>query len=169
MKQSLLSLAFGLPFAYGLVAYFFTLGGSDMQASASLAIIGGLIGSLVASLPGMVWGLVWIWKEYRAKADFRVSAKILVASSIASVVTYLLINSLTLPWILTLAAGFVVFLVVFLVVAPLLGAVNRMDIENFRTMFSGLGVISKVLNVPLLFMRKMCKSNVPEKIVANDS
>ena len=57
MKQSILSLAVGLPLAYVLVAYFFTLGGSDLQASASLAVIGGLIGSLVASVPGMVWGL----------------------------------------------------------------------------------------------------------------
>jgi hypothetical protein len=50
-----------------------------------------------------------------------------------------------------------------LVAAPLLGAVNQMDIENFRAMFSGLGVVSKVLNVPLMFMHKMCKGNSIKK------
>jgi hypothetical protein len=58
-----------------------------------------------------------------------------------------------------------VFVLVFLVAAPLLGAVNRMDIENFRAMFSGLGVVSKVLNVPLLFMRKFCRvDSAKEKV-----
>jgi O-antigen/teichoic acid export membrane protein len=163
MKQSVLSLVAGLPLAYLLVAYLASMGGP------SFAVIGGIIGSLIASTPGMVWGLVWIWKNYGAKADFGISAKIFVSSATASVVTFLLISILSLPWIFTLVAGFVVFLVVFLVAAPLLGAVNRIDIENFRTMFSGLGVVSTVLNVPLLFMKKMCKGDVPEKVLPSDN
>jgi hypothetical protein len=163
MKQNLLSLPVGLALAYLLVAYFFTLGGVDTQASSSLAVIGGIIGILVASVPGMIWGLVWIWKNYRAKADFRISAKIFAASGIASAVTFLAINIFSLPWILTLLAGFLIFLLAFLVTAPLIGAVNLTDVENLVTMFSGLGVISKVLNIPLLFMRKLCKANTSKE------
>jgi stage V sporulation protein B len=163
MKQSVLSLVVGLPLAYLLVAYLASTGGP------SFAVIGGIIGALIASIPGMVWGLVWIWKNYGAKADFGVSAKIFAASALASVVTFLLISILNLPWIFTLVAGFVVFVVVFLTAAPLLGAVNRMDIENFRTMFSGLGVVSTILSVPLLFMRKMCKGEVAEKAPPDDN
>jgi O-antigen/teichoic acid export membrane protein len=160
MKQSVLSLAVGLPLAYLLVSYFASIGGP------SFAVIGGIIGTLIASAPGIVWGLYWIWKNYRVKADFRVSAKIFAASAIASAVTYLFINIFSLAYWMTLAAGFVVFLLVYLATAPLLGAVNQMDIENFRAMFSGLGVVSKVLNVPLLFMRKMCKGNSAKKVLA---
>ncbi len=163
MKQSLLSLAVGLPLAYLLVVYFASIGGP------SFAVIGGIIGSLIASTPGMVWGLDWIWKNYGAKADYSVSAKIFIASSIASVVTFLLVSSLSLPWIFTLIAGFFVFLMIFLIAAPLLGAVNRMDIENFRTMFSGLGAVSTILSVPLLFMRKICKDDVSEKALPDDN
>jgi stage V sporulation protein B len=163
MKQSLLSLAVGLPLAYFLVSYFASVGGP------SFAVIGGIIGALVASTPGMVWGLIWIWKNYRVKADFRVSAKIFAASAIASAVTYLFINIFSLAYWMTLATGFVVFLLVYLVAAPLLGAVNQMDIDNFRAMFSGLGVVSKFLNVPLLFMRKMCKDNAAKKVLPNEN
>jgi O-antigen/teichoic acid export membrane protein len=163
MKQSVLSLAVGLPLAYILVGYFASLGGP------SFAVIGGIIGSLVASTPGMVWGLVWIWKKYRVKADFRVSAKIFAASAIASVVTYLFISVLSLAYLITLAAGFVVFLLVYLVAAPLVGAVNQMDIDNFRAMFSSLGVVSKVLNVPLMFMRKLCRGNFKKKDLPNSN
>ncbi len=159
MKQCVLSLAVGLPLAYLLVSYFASIGGP------SFAVIGGIIGTLIASAPGIVWGLIWIWKNYRVKANFRVSAKIFAASAIASAVTYLFINIFSLAYWMTLVAGFLVFLLVYLATAPLLGAVNQMDIENFRAMFSGLGVVSRVLNVPLLFMRKMCKGNSAKKVL----
>ena len=76
MKQSILTLAIGLPLAYLLVGFFASFGGSNAQASASYAVIGGILGSVIASVPGMVWGLVWIWRKYHVKADFVVSAKI---------------------------------------------------------------------------------------------
>lgn len=169
MKQSILSLLVGLPLAYLLVAFSFSLGGADMQASASLAVVGGIIGSLVASTPGMAWGLVWIWKNYGAKTDFRASARIFAASAIASVAAFLSISIFSLPWIVMLIGGFVVFVLVFLVAAPLLGAINHMDIQNFTSMFSGLGWVSKLLNVPLFFMRRICRSDVPKKVVVNDN
>ncbi len=153
MKQSMLSLAFGIPLAYGMVAYFYAIGG------ASYAVVGGIIGSLLAGMPGMVWGLIWSWKKYHVKADFGNSAKIVAASLLASAAAYLLISLLSLPWWMILVAGFVVFLLVYLAVAPFLGAVNHMDIENFRTMFSGLGIVSKVLGVALRYMRRMCREN----------
>ncbi len=159
MKQSLLSLAFGLPLAYGLVALFYSFGGASGEAAASYAVIGGIIGGLVASLPGTLWAIVWAWKKYRVKADFGISAKILVASVIASIAAYGVISFLSLPYWILLVAGFVVFVIVYLVAAPLLGAVNSMDIENFKSMFSGMGIVSKILHLPLLLMRKLCRNN----------
>jgi O-antigen/teichoic acid export membrane protein len=164
MKQSILSLAVGLPLAYLIVSYFYSIGGP------SFAVIGGILGTLVASTPGVVWGLYWSWKKYRVKADFRISAKIFASSAIASVVTYLFISFLSFPgYLITLVGGFIVFLVVYLASAPLIGAVNQTDIDNFKTMFSGLGVVSKILDVPLVFMRKMCKNNNAEKVLLDSN
>ena len=162
MKQSILSLAFGLPLSYFLVSYFSSIGGP------LYAIIGGEIGTLIAGTPGMIWGLYWIWKNYRVQADFGASAKIFAASAIASVVSYLFVSVLSLPWWLMLASGFFVFLFVYLASAPLLGAVNRTDIANLKAMFSGLGVVGKVLDFPLLFMKKMCRESAAERILAVD-
>jgi len=91
MKQSILSLAVGLPLAYLLVSYFYSIGGP------SFAVIGGIVGTLIATTPNVAWGLYWSWKKYRVKADFRISAKIFASSAIASVVTYLFINFLSFP------------------------------------------------------------------------
>ena len=159
MKQSLLSLAVGLPLAYFMVALFFSFGGSDGLASASYAVVGGLIGALIASMPGMIWGLVWIWKNYKVKADFVVSAKIFAASLVASAAAYALVSFLNLPYWIMLVSGFIVFVLVYLAMAPLIGAFNRVDIDNFSTMFSGLGIVSRVLNLPLQFMRKLCRAD----------
>ena len=162
MKQSILSLAIGLPLAFFLVAYFYLIGG------ASFAVIGGLVGALIATIPNVAWGLYWSWKNYRVKADFNISAKILISSALASVSAFLFISlsTLKIPSGIILLGSFVVFLVVYLTAAPLLGAVNRMDIENFRTMFSSLGIVSKFLNLPLFFMNKMCKGKTEEKTLS---
>ncbi len=165
MKQSLLSLAVGLPLAYLMVAYFYSLGGANAELSASLAVIGGIFGNLIASTPGMVWGLYWSWKNYRVKADFHVSAKIFAASLIASVTSYFSISLLNLPYWMLLAIGFVVFLVVYLASAPIIGAVNQTDLDNLKAMFSGLGIVSKLLDVPLLFMKKCCRANNAKKVL----
>jgi O-antigen/teichoic acid export membrane protein len=157
MKQSLVSLAIGLPFAYLFVAYFASFG-------TSFAVIGGLIGSLLASIPGIVWGLVWSWKNYRVKADFQITGKIFLASVLAAIVTYLITIFLSLPYFLVLLVGFAVFVTIYLIAAPIFGAVNEVDIQNFKAMFAGLGIVSTVLSIPLTFMSKLCKEN-PEKQV----
>ncbi|MCW4003195.1 MAG: oligosaccharide flippase family protein [Candidatus Bathyarchaeota archaeon] len=170
MKQSLLSLVVGLPLAYLMVAYFYSLGGGNLQASAYFAVIGGQIGSIIATTPNVAWGLIWIWRHYHVKADFNISAKIFAASALASAATFLFISFFNaIPWSVMLVAGFVVFLLVYLASAPLLGAINQTDIENFRAMFSGLGIISKILSLPLLFMSKMCicRVNVAKKLLTN--
>jgi len=159
MKQSAINLGVGLPLAYVMVAYFYSIGG------ATFAVIGGILGVLIASIPSTIWGLYWCWKHYGVKADFGNSTRIFAASAIASVVTALFIRLFTLPYVITLMAGFIVFLVVYLVAAPLLGAVNRVDIENFKAMFSGSGIISKILDIPLLFMQKFCRDNNSKKLL----
>jgi len=46
---------------------------------------------------------------------------------------------------------------IYLLAVPLIGAINQMDIDNIRSMFSGLGIISKLLEIPLTLMEKPLK------------
>jgi hypothetical protein len=48
-------------------------------------------------------------------------------------------------------------MLVYLVAAPLLGAINSTDIENFKSMFSSLGFIARIFRIPLLLMEKICQ------------
>jgi O-antigen/teichoic acid export membrane protein len=165
MKQSLLSLAISLPFSYLLITYFASIGGTISQV---LVVIGGILAIMVSTIPGMVWGLIWLWKNYHAKADFKNSGKIFIASTIASVAASAFLVFFSAPYVVLLALGAVIFLIVYLVGAPLIGAVNRVDIDNLKLMVSGLGVVSKVLDFPLMVMRKICKEPPSNELFASE-
>ena len=143
LKTSVLSLIVSIPVAFLLVP--------------PLGINGIIIGLPIAALPGTFIALYIIWKRYGAIADFRASAKILLASGLATVLVYLFLIFFTAPYWVLLVVGFIIFLVVYLISAPLVGAVNQSDINNLRTMFSGIGIISKLLDIPLKIMQTILK------------
>ncbi|MCL1970986.1 MAG: oligosaccharide flippase family protein [Candidatus Bathyarchaeota archaeon] len=153
MKQSLLSIAISVPFAYAIITYF----GVFSAGNESLVVIGGIIAIMVSTIPGLVWGLIWAWKNYRVKADFKNSSKIFAASLLASTATYAATSILNAPYVILLITGAIIFLLVYLTCMPLIGAVNRADIENLKIMTSGLGIISKIVAIPLIIMQKICK------------
>jgi len=141
MYQSIITIIIGLPIGLLFIS--------------TLGFVGLILAGLVSGIPSMVWGLHWIWKHYRAKSDFRSSAKILAASTIAAFSAYIPATFLnTANWV-KLVLGLPIFLVVYVLSAPLIGAVSRTDINNLRNMFSGLGFVSKIVNIPLMAAEKV--------------
>ncbi|MEM3566210.1 MAG: flippase [Candidatus Bathyarchaeia archaeon] len=148
MKLSLITLAFGLPLALLLIP--------------TNGIIGLITTSITAGIPSLFLGLYWIWKRYKVKAETKSSIKIITASLIAAAFTFLAINFIkyAADWI-ELTVGGLTFIITYLITAPLIGAINKTDAQNLKTMFSELGIISKLLNLPLKTMEKL--SNITWK------
>jgi PST family polysaccharide transporter len=143
MKLNILTLFIGVPMAFLMIP--------------QLGIPGVIIVALVAGIPSMFIGLHWAWKRYGTKTDFRASAKIFLSSATAAIATYLSLSVLNAAnWVL-LATGMALFLAIYLTVAPLIGAINQTDINNLRAMFSGLGIMSKLLEIPLTIVEKPLK------------
>ena len=61
-----------------------------------------------------------------------------------------------------IVTGGALFLATYLTVAPLIGAINQTDINNLRAMFSGLGIISKLLEIPLTLVEKLLKTRTQQ-------
>ena len=142
-KQSVLAISIGIPLAFILIPAY--------------GIIGVIVGNLVAGLPSMFWGLYWIWKHYGVKADLTSSTKILAASAFAAIPTYLSIYFLqTADWI-RLAVGGTVFLAMYILTIPLIGAVTLSDINNLKAMFSGLGVVTRIIHALLSSAGKIAR------------
>jgi stage V sporulation protein B len=143
MKLNILTLGIGIPLALLLIP--------------PLGIPGVIVVSIVAGVPSMFISLYWTWKRYGTKVDFRASAKIFLASAIAALTTYLFLNVFTAAAWITFTTGVILFLAIYLIAAPLIGAINQTDVNNLRAMFSGLGIISKLLEIPLTLIEKSLK------------
>jgi O-antigen/teichoic acid export membrane protein len=149
MKQSIIAIMVGLPLGFFLIP--------------TLGITGLIIANIFAGVPGLLWVLYWIWKHYDARADFHSSARILLASGIAAFVTYLPTYFLSAANWTKLVIGLIIFLTVYVFGAPIVGAVSLTDINNLRTMFSGMGVISKIIDIPLKAAEKAAQIRTPNK------
>jgi O-antigen/teichoic acid export membrane protein len=144
LKLSGLTLCIGIPLSLLLIPNFGVLG----------AIISN---SLIAPSFSLIIGIYWTWKHYEIKMDFGNSVRILLASTIAGLTTYLFINTVdAVSWIL-LITGTVLFLIVYLISVPLIGAVNKTDIRNLRFMFSEMGIVAKFLEIPLTLFEKLLR------------
>ena len=143
LKLSLLVLCIGIPISFLLIP--------------PLGITGLIIVGYVGGIPSMIIGIYWVWKKYEVKADFSTSAKIFFASSISGLITYLFISVFSLASWIMLSLGALLFLLIYLIFAPLVGAITQKDINNFRSMFANLGIISKLLEILLILIEKFLK------------
>ena len=146
MKLNMLTLAIGVPIAFLLIPQF--------------GIFGVILASLTAGLPGWFVGLYWLWKHYGTKVDFQSSGKILLASSIAAIITYLFQSFFVAAAWMVLITGVMLFLAIYLIVLPLIGAINQTDVNNLRAMFSGLGIVSKLIEIPLTLVEKSLRIRI---------
>jgi stage V sporulation protein B len=154
MKQSTIAIAVGIPLGLLLIP--------------TLGITGLIIANVLSGVPSTLWVLYWVWKHYRVRADFRSSAKILAASAIAAFTAYVPTTFLnTANWI-KLIIGLIIFLTVYVLGAPMIGAVSLTDINNLRTMFSGISLISRIINVPLSVAEKAAQTKAARTITREE-
>jgi O-antigen/teichoic acid export membrane protein len=144
MKFALLRLGTGLVLSLILIPQF--------------KVVGLIVTMLLIGAPSLFWGLWYIKKQFGATIDLLASAKILLASLIAAVVTHLLLSQLYFGYFTELIIGAVVFLLVYFVSAPLIRAVNKKDVHTLREMLSGLGPLSYVFNIPLSIIEKLSET-----------
>jgi O-antigen/teichoic acid export membrane protein len=143
MKLSILTFATGIPAALFLIPQF--------------GIPGYIFVSFGANIPTIFVSIYWIWKHYEIKVDYQNSTKIFLASAIAAIITYLFLNIfVAADWVL-FTAGFMLFLAIYLIVAPFIGAVNQTDINTLRALFSNLTIISRPLEVLLTVVEQPLK------------
>jgi hypothetical protein len=80
------------------------------------------------------------------------------ASTVAALATYASLDFVNLVEWIRLVIGITIFLAIYIFTAPAIGAVTQTDINNLRTMFSGLGLLSKLINIPLTIAERIAKS-----------
>jgi len=112
-------------------------------------ILGLIATQLTAGIPSLMIALWWIKKHYKATIDWKSSTKILTASAIAAIPTYITATQLSIPNWLTLILGAAIYLTTYMITAPLIGAINKTDIQNLKEMLKTLGPVTPILTTPL--------------------
>jgi O-antigen/teichoic acid export membrane protein len=132
LKMAILTIGIGFPVGYVGIIYF--------------GVLGLIITSLIAGLPSLIWGLAFVRKTYGVSVDWLSSAKILVASAIAALVTFGAISMLNFSSSVELILGTAIFLVVLVPSALLVRSVSLRDIESLRGMVDGLGILGRLFS-----------------------
>jgi O-antigen/teichoic acid export membrane protein len=120
-------------------------------------IVGLLATNIISGVPSMIIALFWIKKNFNATIDLISSVKILLASALASIATFLVSSQLNLNSWITVIIGTVIFSLVYLTAAPLIGAITKKDIQNFKEMLKGLGPLAPLFALPLLMVEKLTR------------
>ncbi|MFW6117274.1 MAG: flippase [Thermoproteota archaeon] len=140
---------------------FFTLASLGLGLPLSLILIplygiyGLIFTTLVAPVPSLVLMSWWVKKNYGFTVKYTASAKIYIASALAAAPTSLLLRQCNLPSWMELALGSTVFLVIYLVAAPLIGALQQNDIINLKKMTGHLGPFTYLLHLLLDITQKI--------------
>lgn len=121
-------------------------------------ILGLLATNIVSGVPSLFIAVWWIKKKYDATINWASSAKILLASTIAAGVTYLTTFQLNLPSLVTLIIGVAIFVAMYFVTTPLVGAITQADVQSFKHMAMGLGPLAPFLILPLSLIERLIKT-----------
>jgi O-antigen/teichoic acid export membrane protein len=118
-------------------------------------VIGLLIVHISVGMPGILISLWWINKHYKATIDWKSSTKIIVASALSGFLTYLVTSQMNLAGWITLIIGSIVFLSSYIIIAPLIGAITYIDIQNLKAMLTSLGPLATIINTLLIPIEKI--------------
>jgi putative peptidoglycan lipid II flippase len=141
LKLTILTTGIGIPVSFVLISQF--------------GIIGLIVTSLTVSLPSYFISLGFIRKRFGVSVDWVSSAKIMLSSAVAGVLTFVLISDLSFSNPMKLVIGVPVFVVVFILVAVATRTVNKVDLNNLRGVVDGLGPLRKPLRFILSIIEKL--------------
>lgn len=119
----------------------------------------GLIATILFSIiPSIILSLWWIKKRYNATINYQSSVKIILASMFSALFTYSIVLFLDVSSWIILILGASIFLLTYLLVAPLIGAINKEDTENLKEMLQALGPLAPILIIPLNIIEKLTEN-----------
>ncbi|MEM2921364.1 MAG: polysaccharide biosynthesis C-terminal domain-containing protein, partial [Candidatus Bathyarchaeia archaeon] len=143
MKLGLANTLVGFPLSLVLVSKF--------------QITGLICAGLISTAPSVILGLWLVKKYWGVTIELDASAKVIAASAIAALATYIVISTLILPYWMLLFGGGLLFFIVYAAMTPIVGAVTKGDLKNLQEMFKEFDLLSSTLSKPISLMEKLTR------------
>ena len=141
MWLSVLTVAIGFPLSFLLISNF--------------GVIGLIATSLTVGLPSLFLSLRFIKNHFAVSLDWASSAKILLSSAIAAILTYLLTLELAFSNPVKLVIGIIAFCVILVAAALFTGTIKRADLINMKEITNSLGPLRGPLRSLLNLLDKL--------------
>jgi len=111
----------------------------------SWSVLGLVVAYVLANAVGILYGMHRSSVNFGARPNFGASVKTLVAAFASAIPTMLLLRVYPIGLaIVSFAVGGLLYLIVYLTLAPLLGALNRADVGNLETIFYKISYLSTI-------------------------
>ena len=141
--RNLLNLGIGVPLSVILIPRF--------------GIVGLLLTMIIVPKPGFFFALWWIRKNFGFTINWDSSAKIYVSAGLASFLAYYLLAATNFRDWVDLLLGGGLFIMTYSLLVPLIGALERVDIQNLRNIMSALGPIAPLFNLFLALVERLTR------------
>ena len=120
-------------------------------------VLGLLVTGITSGIPSLIIALWWINKKFNATIDWISSVKIVLASALATILSFVLTSQLNIAGWITLALRSLIFLASYSITTPLIGAINKTDIQYFRELLKGLAPLDIIFSLPLYIIERLTK------------
>jgi O-antigen/teichoic acid export membrane protein len=131
LKSSIITTCFGAILAFTLVP--------------SYQMVGLLVAMILAPRAGWVYQTLWAKKNLGIFLDVNSTVRLYFSGFAAFVVSYLLVNGLTLHGWVAIVSGGLVFLIVYLITLLLSGVLKKADIEQIDSIVENMGPFTPLL------------------------
>ena len=108
-------------------------------------VVGFIATSLVSTKLGLFYGLWWVRRHFRFSVNWAASFKILIAAAVSYAVTTIYLGSVDLNVWVELLSGGVLLMLVYAVLIPFIGAIDRKDVHNIRSITGNFGPLSYLI------------------------
>jgi len=125
-----------------------------------------LVAQILSFASSTVYGISVISKKFRALPDLKASGRIMIAALLAAVPPVALIQlHLTEVGVVNLVAGGLLYLLTYLTLAPVLGAVDKFDVVNLRTILSFVPLRYRGVEVRFTTFTELGENQVDQNIL----
>ncbi len=118
-------------------------------------VVGLIVAFLLCNMFSLVYGLSVAIKNFHVKLDLKASMKIYFASFLSALPIILLTTIFPLNGVPSLVINFPIFLLIYLMLLPVTGAIDQSDIENFQMMFGKIKLAWYILKPIVKFESKL--------------
>ena len=148
LRLTILSAAIGFPMSFVLISQF--------------GVLGLIVSTLTVGLPSLFISLRFIKTHFDVSIDWVSSARIVLSSAIAAVLTYFIVSQLAFINVLSLIIGVIVFVLIFIFSAVVTRTINSVDLINLREIVNALGPLRRILHYVLNLIEKFMKIVQPK-------